>query len=55
MLKWHLNFCLVHTQLGGLLSHKRCSGQIGHHYEILEEYTNGDGIHINKNASVKCC
>jgi hypothetical protein len=46
----------------GLLSHKQMfllssspyvSAQIGLHQVILEECTNGDGMHINSNATIK--
>jgi hypothetical protein len=30
-----------------------CSAQTGHHQMVLEENTNGDGLHINSNASIK--
>jgi hypothetical protein len=35
-----------------LTSSQHISAQIGHHQVILEEHTNGDGIHINNNASI---
>jgi hypothetical protein len=38
-----------------LINSQHVSVQIGHHHQvILEEYTNGDGIHINYNATIKC-
>jgi hypothetical protein len=46
----------------GLPSHKyvflliysqHALAQIGHRHVIFEEYTNGDGIHISYNASIK--
>jgi hypothetical protein len=38
-----------------LISSQDVAAQIGHHQAIHEEYTNGDGIFINYNASVKFC
>jgi hypothetical protein len=35
-----------HKQMFLLIDSKRISAQIGHRQVILEEYTNGDGIHI---------
>jgi hypothetical protein len=31
------------------------STQTAHHQVMLEEYINGDGIHVNCYASIKCC
>jgi hypothetical protein len=31
------------------------SAQIGHHQAILEEYKNGDGMHIKCNVNIKFC
>jgi hypothetical protein len=34
-----------------LLSSQHVSAQIGHHQAILEENTDGDGVHVNYNAT----
>jgi hypothetical protein len=50
------------VKMKGLPSHKRMfllidsqhvSVQLGHHQVILEDYTNGDGIGINENFSIR--
>jgi hypothetical protein len=41
------------TQTNVFINPQQFSAQTGHHPMIIDEYANGDGIHINYIASIK--